>query len=154
MSLEKRMTYRDPYNNAFIADSQNNIIVTYSSYTGPAVERLAAYEDTGMTPEEIEDCKEKWNKMSMRERLDTIAEPAELFPDRSECGRLDLGLDDCENVADFIENEFFTHMYHLLLAGDLDNVGYVRSLIRAMDALYKAAGKEPLGISYAPEVGG
>lgn len=79
-------------------------------------------------------------------------EPAELFPDRSECVRLDLGLDDCENVADFIENEFFTHMYHLLLAGDLDNVGYIRSLIRAMDALYKAAGKEPSGLSYSPEV--
>ncbi len=79
-------------------------------------------------------------------------EPAELFPDRNKCVRLDLGLDDCENVADFIESEFFNHMYHLLLAGDLDNVGYVRSLIRAMDALYKAAGKEPLGISYAPEV--
>jgi hypothetical protein len=38
-----------------------------------------------------------------------------------------------------------------LQSGELDNVGYIRSLIRAMDALYKAAGKEPLGISYVPE---
>ena len=65
---------------------------------------------------------------------------------------LDLGLDDCENVAEFMEEEFFTHLYNLMRAGELDNVGYVRSLIRAMDALYKAAGKEPSGLSYPPEV--
>ena len=65
---------------------------------------------------------------------------------------LDLGLDDCENVAEFVEEEFFNHLYNLMRAGELDNVGYVRSLIRAMDALYKAAGKEPSGLSYPPEV--
>ena len=81
-------------------------------------------------------------------------EPAELFPDRSKCVKLDLGLDDCENVAEFVEEEFFNHLYNLMRAGELDNVGYVRSLIRAMDALYKAAGKEPSGLSYPPEVGG
>ena len=65
---------------------------------------------------------------------------------------LDLGLDDCENAAEFIEEEFFNRLYNLMRAGELDNVGYVRSLIRAMDALYKAAGKEPSGLSYPPEV--
>ena len=47
--------------------------------SGNAADRLAAYEDTGLTPEEIEDRKEKWNKMSMRERLDAVAMPAQLF---------------------------------------------------------------------------
>ena len=77
---------------------------------------------------------------------------AELFPDRSKCVELDLGLDDCLNAAEFIEEEFFNRLYNLMRAGELDNVGYVRSLIRAMDALYKAAGKEPSGLSYPPEV--
>lgn len=67
---------------------------------------------------------------------------------------LDLDKDDCENVAEFIEEEFFNHMYNLMRAGDLDNVGYIRSIIRAMDALYKAAGKELSGLSYMPEVEG
>lgn len=70
---------------------------------------------------------------------------------KAKCAELDLGLDDCLNVAEFIEEEFFNRLYNLMRAGELDNVGYVRSLIRAMDALYKAAGKEPLGISYVPE---
>ena len=64
---------------------------------------------------------------------------------------LDIEKDDCENAAEFIVAEFFNHIYLELQSGELDNVGYIRSLIRAMDALYKAAGKEPLGISYVPE---
>ena len=65
---------------------------------------------------------------------------------------IDICVDDCLNVAEFIEEEFFNRLYNLMRAGELDNVGYVRSLIRAMDALYKAAGKEPSGLSYTPEV--
>ena len=65
---------------------------------------------------------------------------------------LDIEKDDCENAAEFIESEFFNHIYLELQSGELDNVGYIRSLIRAMDALYKAAGKVPLGISYVPEM--
>ena len=142
MSLVKRMTYRDPYNNAFIADSQNNIITTYSSYTGPAVERLAAYEDTGLLPEEIEDCKEKGNKMSMRERLDTIAEPADLFPDRSKCVELDLEPGDLRNIVELFEDQFFEHLKFLLDEGELDNIEYLRSMLRIYDQLRAAQAKE------------
>ena len=141
MSLVKRMTYRD-LNNAFIENPQNNIITTYKTYTGPAVERLAAYEDTGMSPEEIEDCKEKWNKMSMRERLDTIAEPTELFPDRSKCVRLDLEPGDLRNIVELFEYQFFDHLKFLLDEGDLDNIEYLRSMLRIYDQLRAAQAEE------------
>ena len=140
MNLE-RMTYRD-LNNAFIENPQNNIITTYKTYTGPAVERLAAYEDTGMLPEEIEDCKEKWNKMSMRERLDTIAEHAELFPDRSKCVELDLEPGDLRNIVEFFEDQFFEHLKFLLDEGELDNIDYLRSMLRIYDQLRAAQAKE------------
>ena len=64
---------------------------------------------------------------------------------------LDLDKEDCENAAEFIELEFFNHIYTELEIGDLDNIGYVKSIIRAMEALYKAAGREPSGVSYTPE---
>ena len=140
MNLE-RMTYRD-LNNAFIENPQNNIITTYKTYTGPAVERLAAYEDTGLLPEEIEDCKEKWNKMSMRERLDTIAEHAELFPDRSKCVELDLEPGDLRNIVEFFEDQFFEHLKFLLDEGELDNIDYLRSMLRIYDQLRAAQAKE------------
>lgn len=140
MSFE-RMTYRD-LNNAFIENPQNNIITTYKTYTGPAVERLAAYEDTGLLPEEIEDCKEKWNKMSMRERIDTIAEHAELFPDRSKCVELDLEPGDLRNIVEFFEDQFFEHLKFLLDEGELDNIDYLRSMLRIYDQLRAAQAEE------------
>jgi hypothetical protein len=77
----------------------------------------------------------------------------DLLIDESPKGmQINLSRDDCLNAAEFIEEEFFNRLYNLMRAGELDNVGYVRSLIRAMDALYKAAGKEPSGLSYPPEV--
>ena len=126
----------------YIKDPEHNILPTYKTYTGPAVERLAAYEDTGMTPEEIEDCKEKWNKMSMRERLDTIAEHAELFPDRSKCVELDLEPGDLRNIVELFEDQFFEHLKFLLDEGDLDNIEYLRSMLRIYDQLCAAQAKE------------
>jgi hypothetical protein len=104
--------------------------------------RLAAYEDTGMTPKEIEDCKEKWNKMSMRERLDTIAEHAELFPDRSKCVELDLEPGDLRNIVELFEDQFFEHLKFLLDEGELDNIEYLRSMLRIYDQLCAAQAKE------------
>lgn len=104
--------------------------------------RLAAYEDTGLTPQEIEDCKEKWNKMSMRERLDTIAEPAELFPDRSKCVELDLEPGDLRNIVELFEDQFFEHLKFLLDEGDLDNIEYLRSMLRIYDQLRAAQAEE------------
>jgi hypothetical protein len=140
MSFE-RMTRRD-LNNALIENPQNNIIPTFTTYTGPAIERLAAYEDTGLTPQEIEDCKEKWNKMSMRERLDTIAEHAELFPDRSKCVELDLEPGDLRNIVELFEDQFFEHLKFLLDEGELDNIEYLRSMLRIYDQLRAARAEE------------
>jgi len=53
-----------------------------------------------------------------------------------------LDKDDCKNVAEFLEWEFFAHLKNLLDVDDLDNIGYLRSLIRAMDELFRAAGEE------------
>ena len=104
--------------------------------------KLRAYEDTGMTPEEIEDCKEKWNKMSMRERLDTIAEHAELFPDRSKCVGLDLEPGDLRNIVELFEDQFFAHLKFLLDEGELDNIDYLRSMLRIYDQLRAAQAEE------------
>lgn len=108
----------------------------------PIYRKLAAYEDTGMSPEEIEDCKEKWNKMSMRERLDAIAEHAELFPDRSKCVRLDLEPGDLRNIVEFFEDQFFEHLKFLLDEGELDNIDYLRSMLRIYDQLCAAQAEE------------
>lgn len=59
---------------AFYKDDQAERCLIANMY-----DRLAAYEDTGLEPEEIESRKEKWNAMTMRERLDSVAKPAQLF---------------------------------------------------------------------------
>ena len=57
--------------------------------------------------------------------------------------RVHLKLDpsDCKNAAEFIEWEFFNHLKNLLDVGDLDNIDYLRSLIRVLDEMERA-GKE------------
>lgn len=51
--------------------------------------------------------------------------------------QINLDRDDCKNAAEFIEWEFFNHLKNLLDVGDIDNIDYLRSLIHAMDELYK-----------------
>lgn len=53
----KRLTYRKTiagFDRAYLGeDDCCETLTTPSEYEGPAVERLAAYEDTGLEPEEI-----------------------------------------------------------------------------------------------------
>lgn len=54
---------------------------------------------------------------------------------------LKLEPSDCRNAAEFIEWEFFNHLKNLLDVDDLDNIDYLRSLIRVLDEMERV-GKE------------
>ena len=69
-------------------------------------------------------------------------EPAELFPDRSKCVRLDLEPGDLRNIVELFEDQFFEHLKFLLDEGDLDNIEYLRSMLRIYDQLCAAQAEE------------
>ena len=58
---------------------------------------------------------------------------------------LNLSPDDCKNAADFIEWEFFNHLKNLLDVDDLDNIDYLRSLIRVLDEMERAGKEDRIG---------
>ena len=69
-------------------------------------------------------------------------EPTELFPDRSKCVRLDLEPGDLRNIVELFEDQFFEHLKFLLDEGELDNIDYLRSMLRIYDQLCAAQAKE------------
>lgn len=69
-------------------------------------------------------------------------EPAELFPDRSKCVELDLEPGDLRNIVEFFEDQFFQHLKSLLDVGELDNIDYLRSMLRIYDQLRAAQAEE------------
>lgn len=56
---------------------------------------------------------------------------------------LDLEKSDARNAADMVEMYFFKNIQDLLEIGELDNIEYLRSMIKVYDELNKAAEGEP-----------
>lgn len=56
---------------------------------------------------------------------------------------LDLKKSDARNAADMVEMYFFKNIQDLLEIGELDNIEYLRSMIKVYDELNKAAEGEP-----------
>ena len=52
----ERLTHRSKYGIAYtkIAVNESNMVDVGECYTGRIIDRLAAYENTGLTPEQIE----------------------------------------------------------------------------------------------------
>ena len=48
---------------------------------------------------------------------------------------LNLDREDCKNIAEILELFFFENIKVLLEAGELDNIDYVRSILKSLDEL-------------------
>lgn len=73
------------------------------------------------------------------------AEPAELFPSKTWLVELNLDPGDLQNLIELFEYQLFDHLKFLLEEGELDNIGYLRSMVHIYDELRAVQAEEGSG---------